>query len=126
MAVEVSDDLVSEICAMVADGKTIRQISAHFNVAASSIIRWVTSTPQYAEQYTRARDASADSFESEIIEAAMSTDSESAAGDRVKIDALKWVAARRAPKRYGDKVQQEITGADGAALIPTTIRLVSE
>jgi hypothetical protein len=29
----------------------------------------------------------------------------------VKIDALKWVAARRAPKRYGDKVQTEHSGS---------------
>jgi hypothetical protein len=41
----------------------------------------------------------------------MATDSEKAPADRVKIDALKWVAARRAPKRYGDKIQTEHSGS---------------
>lgn len=111
---------------MVAEGKTIRQICAKFDVSPSTIMRWVAQDEASKEQYTRAREAAADMFESEIIEAAMTTSPENAAADRVKIDALKWVAARRAPKRYGEKITAEHTGVDGTALMPTTIRIVSE
>lgn len=97
-----------ELCGLVVEGKTIRQIAAQYGVSAGSIIAWLTDTPERAEHYTRARDAAADLFESEIIEAAMAVSPESAPADRVKIDALKWVAARRAPKRYSERLQQQI------------------
>ena len=32
---------------------------------------------------------------------------------RVVIDARKWAASKLAPKRYGERIAQEITGADG-------------
>lgn len=106
----------NELCGLVADGETIRQIAAQYGVSAGSIIAWLTDTPERTEQYARARDAAADLFESEIIEAAMAVSPESAPADRVKIDALKWVAARRAPKRYSERLQQQIdhTSSDGS------------
>jgi transposase len=100
-----------DICTRVADGETLRAIATSYGVSPGTILNWVTSTPEDIEQYTRARAAAADLFESEIIESAMTTDSEKAPADRVKIDALKWVAARRAPKRYGDKIQTEHSGS---------------
>lgn len=105
-----------ELCGMVADGNTIRQIATHYGVSAGSIIAWLTDTQERTEQYARARDAAADLFESEIIEAAMAVSPESAPADRVKIDALKWVAARRAPKRYSERLQQQVdlTSSDGS------------
>lgn len=114
------------ICEMVAEGKTVRQIAAHFGVSPGSVIAWATATPEMTEQYARAREAAADMFECEIIEAALSVVPETAAADRVKIDAMKWVAARRAPKKYGDKIQQEHSNPDGSlAQKPTIIHLVA-
>lgn len=107
-------DRVTDICKKVANGLTLRQIAFEYNVDPATILNWVTIDEKSTQQYARARDAAADLFESEIIEAAMSVNSDSAAADRVKIDALKWVAARRAPKKYGEKVQQEITNPDGS------------
>ena len=37
---------------------------------------------------------------------------------RVRIDARKWAAGKLAPKKYGDKSTTEVTGADGAPLMP--------
>jgi len=112
---EYSAEIVNEICRLVAEGKTIRQIVAETGASIGSIITW-TAKPEHSEQYTRAREAAADLFETDIIEAALSASPETAASDRVKIDALKWVAARRAPKKYGDKVQNEHTGKDGGPI----------
>lgn len=108
------------ICEMVAEGKTIRQIAEHLGVSPGTVIAWATITPELTEQYARARESAADMFETEIIEAALAVSPESAAADRVKIDAMKWVAARRSPKKYGDRVQQDHTSSDGS-MSPTSI-----
>lgn len=111
-----TQEQITEICEQVANGKTLRQIAAQFGVTCGAILQWIAADDDYAKQYARARDSAADLFETEIIEAAMAVGPETAAADRVKIDALKWVAARRAPKKYGDRVAQEISGPDGSAV----------
>lgn len=103
MAHEYSPEIVASICGMVAHGKTLRQIQAEIGVSMGTLLNWATR-PEHVEQYARAREAASDIFETDIIEAAMCVSPESAAADRVKIDALKWVAARRAPKKYGDRI----------------------
>ena len=37
---------------------------------------------------------------------------------RLRVDTRKWLMARMAPKKYGDKITQEVTGADGTPLVP--------
>lgn len=104
---------IDVICEQVAEGQTLRQIAAGFGVSAATILKWVTLDDSASKQYARARELAADLFENEIYDAAMSVGQETAAADRVKIDALKWIAARRAPKRYGDRVEQHHTGGIG-------------
>jgi transcriptional regulator with XRE-family HTH domain len=111
------------ICEQVADGLTVRQIADGFGVSPSTVIRWVTLNEKISEQYARAREAASDLFENDIYDAAMAVTPDTATADRVKIDALKWIAARRAPKRYGDKVTTEHTGPNGG---PIQLRDVSE
>jgi hypothetical protein len=38
--------------------------------------------------------------------------------DRLRVDTRKWLLAKLHPKKYGEKISQELTGKDGAALIP--------
>jgi hypothetical protein len=41
------------------------------------------------------------------------------------VDARKWVAAKLRPRRYGDRVDHEVTGRDGGAIeIVSTIVFV--
>ena len=96
-----SPKTVERICRLVAEGQTLRQIEAKIGVPMGTMLRWIAKE-EHTEQYTRARESASDIYETYIIEAAMTVSPETAAADRVKIDALKWVAARRAPKKYGD------------------------
>ena len=40
-------------------------------------------------------------------------DATAVARNRLRVDARKWLAAKMAPKKYGDKVENVVTGADG-------------
>lgn len=99
---------VDSLCEQVAEGKTLRQISATMKLSVGMLLKMV-AVPPYSEQYARARESAADLFEADIITAAMAVTPETAAADRVQIEALKWVAGRRAPKKYGDRIQQDVT-----------------
>jgi hypothetical protein len=99
---------VDTLCEQVAEGMTLRQISKQMKLSVGMLLKMVADAP-YSEQYTRARESAADLFEADIITAAMAVTPETAAADRVQIEALKWVAGRRAPKKYGDRIQQDVT-----------------
>jgi len=42
---------------------------------------------------------------------------------RLRVDTRKWIASKLKPKKYGDKVTQEITGADGGPVQITGMQI---
>jgi hypothetical protein len=78
----------------------------------STVMRWVREIPEFAESYARAREDMADHDADKIADVAQRVadgeiDPQAA---RVAIDAYKWSAGKRRPKRYGDKLEIENTG----------------
>jgi len=100
------------ICRQIADGKTLRELK----VATSTVMRWVADHPEFREQYARAREAQADSLAEEIIHEARKATPANAQAVRVQIDALKWAASKRAPKKYGDRASVEHSGPEGGPI----------
>lgn len=110
---EFSQELFDTICERIADGESLRAICRDEGMpTASNVFRWVNADAAVAEQYARAREASADADAEDISDIAKRT----LAGEyepqaaRVAIDALKWSAGKRKPKVYGDKIA--LGGAD--------------
>lgn len=109
-----SDEMAENICEKIANGRSLRSICAEDGMpTTSTVCKWLIENKEFSEQYARARDKQADYFAEEIIEIADSAEAESAAVAKAKlqIDARKWAASKIAPKKYGDKVEQQITGS---------------
>ena len=68
--------------------------------------------------YARAREAQADCWASEIVDLADETlaDANHVAKARLQIDARKWVACKLLPRKYGERVSAELTGANGGPI----------
>ncbi len=91
----------------------------------TTVWRWLRDFPEFHTMYVAARDAQADALAERILDISDSeplidemgkVDSGMVAHQKMRMDALKWRAARLKPKVYGDKVTQEITGAGGGAI----------
>lgn len=104
---------------------------------ADTIMVWLSEDTAFSEQYARAREAQADMMAEKIIQIAdeevtvvrankhpgakeddegnveVAFDSAAVARNRLRVDARKWLASRLAPKKYGDRVQNEHSGPDG-------------
>jgi len=105
----------------LADGKSLRSICrAQAMPAISTVMEWCANEPEWAEQYARARAAGDDAMAEDIQDIA-DTDGLEPNDKRVRIDARKWLLAKRQPKKYGEKVENVHTGPDGGA-IPHTVR----
>lgn len=108
--------LVDDICTRIADGESLNAICQDETMPAkATVLNWVvTDREGFFDQYRAAREAAGYGEGDEVAEIGRLTLSgqydPSAA--KVAIDALKWSAARKASKAYGDKIQH--TGSDGS------------
>lgn len=109
MTPEERRDIMERVCARIEQGELIASASKAEGVTRSAIWEWARKHPDLGDMYARARDASADALAEEALEVARASTAETYGADRVRIDTLKWAAAKRRPKEYGDKQQVETT-----------------
>lgn len=98
-------NIIGRICEMLAAGQSMAQICRSKSMPAqSTVYRWLAESAEFSERYARAIQA--DMLADEIIEIADACEPEAAAVAKAKarIDARKWLVARLAPKKYGDRV----------------------
>jgi hypothetical protein len=95
----------------VAEGELILNICADEHMPAwSTLCGWKRRNPEFAAAYARARETSAEMLEEQALARAMNATAEDAHAARLEVDALKWAAAKRAPRQYGDKVNLDHGG----------------
>ena len=124
---EIADD----ICERIADGESLRAICSEEEMPnKSTVLKWLIKNPDFASQYALAREEQAEALFDEVIDIADDGRNDWMAkqtpdGDNVgwlengeairrsqmRIDARKWMAGKLKPKKYGDKLDLNHTGA---------------
>lgn len=116
-----SPDTKDKVCQLIAEGKSLRQIGDMDGMPTpSTVCLWALTDETFSEQYARAREIQAELQADELIAIADEATNETVQVAKLRIDTRKWTAAKLRPKKYGDKVTQEVTGKDGEDLIPKT------
>ena len=109
-----TDDLNETICQRIAEGESLVDILKEKGMPGySTFMRWLSEDEQLRENYARAREAQGDAYADRIDDVAdrvLSGEIDPQAA-RVAIDALKWSAGKRLPKKYGDKLGLDVNGA---------------
>ncbi|MBR1206601.1 MULTISPECIES: terminase small subunit protein [unclassified Bradyrhizobium] len=128
---DYSLELAAVICDRMAEGESLRTIcKAEDMPARSTVFLWLAAHKEFSDLYARATDARAHLLAEEILEISDDgrndtykdddgnemTNHDVIARSRLRVDSRKWLAARLAPRKYGDKITQEHTGADGGPI----------
>lgn len=128
-----SREVFDSICEKLAEGRSLRSICREDDMPSiGTFLRRVDEQPELAEHYARARALCIDALAEDILDIAdtpqmgqksvsKATGLEITEGDmiehrRLQVDARKWLLAKMAPKKYGDKVEQTIQGPGGSAV----------
>ncbi len=114
--------IVTEVCKRIAEGDIVIQACETVGIPHPTFRDWST-LPEYSSLYARAREDAADMLADEALKVARATTNETAQADRVRIDTLKWAAAKRKPRYYGDKVDVTSDGKAmaGVVVLPATV-----
>lgn len=102
--------------------QTLSAICATVGTGASSYFRWLDAAEGRLDRVNDARRKCAQVWEERaetVIREAKTSFELTKARDLAHH--YRWRASKIAPRQYGDKVTQEITGAGGAPLMPTQI-----
>jgi hypothetical protein len=126
------------ICERLMDGESLRVICASSNLPSRhSVFRWLASDERFRDQYARAREIQAEVLADEMIAIADDASNDvtgelgvpnSVAVHRAKlqIETRKWIACKLLPRKYGDKLDMNLSGKDGgpiqAAIAVTFVR----
>lgn len=119
--------ITESICERLSLGESLREICSSEDMPSkTTVMRWLNAKPEFRDQYARAREAQAEHWADEIIEIADdgtndwterqnkdgstydAVDNEVINRSRLRVDTRKWLMARMAPKKYGDKVTQDV------------------
>ena len=127
-----SAELADEVCALVAEGKSLRQITEQPGMPSRRAVQhWMTRFPEFREKYECAMMLCAEFWAHEIIEIADDSagdfvitedgrrvvDHENVNRSRLKVDSRKWLLSKLLPKRYGDRLTTDVNvGVDPEAL----------
>jgi hypothetical protein len=86
----------------------------------ATVFRWIGDNKEFRDQYERATESRADAMFKEMLEIVADVAAEGAAvvKARLQLDAFKFILARMAPKKYDDKIYQDIDGksSDGSMM----------
>lgn len=113
---DYTPELADLFCSRIALGKSLRFVVSMDDMPShTTIYEWLRKYPEFAEQYARAKEDSADSRADQIEEIGdkVLTGEYDPAAARVAIDAFKWTSGKHKPKKYGDKQQIETTHSFG-------------
>lgn len=108
----VNQEQLNALCAELRSGTSVRKYLEDNKpgFCRGTFYEWLDlhATKEQTDQYARALDSSAESdFDDVRYIADTETDASLA---RVKIDACKWIAGKKKPKKYGEKAALELSG----------------
>lgn len=104
-----NEALAAEICRRLSDGELLSHICRPARMPSRDTVRrWQSENGPFSRQYAIARDQQADALAEEAIHIARNAGADTVSVCRLQIETIKWLTAKIAPTRYGEKAVPEI------------------
>lgn len=115
--------LSDNICAKLSEGQSLRTVCKSDDMPCkATIFSWLRTNESFLDQYTRAKQESADALTDEMLDIAddstndyiktdegdKKVDQEHIQRSRLRIETRKWLASKLKPKKYGDRQQIDV------------------
>lgn len=109
-AAEFDENVFKDILFRMMNGEAVTTITQEPNMPPYSTFNaWANSSPERFSEYARARQIQADYYADDTIAIADHEPDNQRARNRM--DARRWHASKIAPKKYGERIQNEINAS---------------
>jgi hypothetical protein len=108
-----SEEVATRLCQLIADGSSLRKACEQDGMPDRDTVRRWLNDPEmvsFRGRYARAKDEQAEHLAEEIIELADTGGGNDTNRARLMVDARKWVASKLLPKKYGERLQADVSG----------------
>lgn len=126
---DYTHELAEAVCMRIAEGESLRMVCRDEAMPdKSTILRWIGRHQEFRDQYAKAKELGIEAMAEELFEIADDgtndwmelTDTEGNAygykangehiqRSKLRIDTRKWYLSKIVPKKYGDRIQQDVT-----------------
>lgn len=129
-------ELFIKVCSEIAEGKSLRNILKQEGMpSTATFFVWLSEDDEKLKQYTRACDIRAEVIFDEMLEIAddgtndfvkknladglgvETLNSEHIQRSRLRVDTRKWLLSKLNPKKYSDRIQQDVDMKGGITLV---------
>ena len=115
-------EIEDELCAAIASGRSLDNACRDFGMPSdTTVYRHMAYSDSFAAKMATARAAQQDHEMEDCVRIADEATPEDVQVAKLRISTRQWRAMKLAPKKYGEKIAAEVTGANGAPLVPPTI-----
>lgn len=123
--------IADAICERIADGQPLRQICRDEMMPPwRTVYNWLQDNEDFSARFARAREIGFDAIAQECLDIADESAFDAIEGEngvlrantefiqrsKLRVETRLKLLAKWDPKRYGEKVQQELSGPDGGPL----------
>lgn len=124
---QLNGEALERIFLEVAEGQSLKQAALNHGHLESSVHEYMRRHQEFREPYARACELRRYGYESRLHELVVKaheiamdevTGTNRLRAVQLEIDTLKWLLCKLWPNKYGDKQALEVTGKDGAPLLP--------
>ena len=103
-------ETADEICFSIIDGLSLRAICQLPGMPPlRTLMGWVESNEVFQQQYTRARQMQADIKFDDLKDLAKTANPDNVQCVKLQIDTAKWELSKTLPKKYGEKIDIDMT-----------------
>lgn len=115
-----TDDIADELCERIMLGETIRELDLDPTMpSATTILTWLDRRPAFREKWNVAVQNSALMMEHDMLHiAAAAKSKDEVLAAKLRISTMQWVASKRAPQVYGDKLDLNVSQQPKTATLP--------
>ncbi len=136
---DFTQEVADAICARLSKGEPLAQICRDEDMpAVRTVSDWKKANEAFSADIARAREEGFDQIASDCLDIADETDNDTVFTEHGERPNTEWISrsklrietrlkllAKWDPKRYGDKITQEVTGASGVDLFASMIASVN-
>lgn len=129
-----SDEKAAEVLGLLMSGLSLRKVTDRDDMPdRTTFFRWLMAHQDFRDQYEKAAAARADALFEEMFEIADEASQDVTEDGRInteivqrsklRVDVRKWALARMNPRKFGERITQELVGEGGGPIRAITAEM---